>query len=163
MQNNDRKRRKEIPRQASLLATSQTGLEEETRWMGGAREVRGEQGEVEGTRSVGLIDVGLTINPLGAFQYQLFVICYVLHVVSCPHSCLQSLCACQFVCVQISEGDGRKERFMGYVKREGEGGRGRKEGWKGGRKVNICVAERILQFLKWVEPQYCWHVLAATG
>ena len=37
-----------------------------------------------------------------------------------PHSCLQSLCACQFV---FDEGDGRKERLMGWVKE-----RGRKEG-----------------------------------
>ena len=50
-----------------------------------------------------------------------------------PHSCLQSLCACQFVCVQISEGDGRKERLMGYVK-EGGRGREREEGRKDGRE-----------------------------
>ena len=54
---------------------------------------------------------------------------------------------------------------MGY-----EGGRGREreegriEGRMEGRKEGEYMGcRRILQFLKRVEPQYCWHVLAATG
>ena len=156
MQNNDRKRRKEIPRQASLLATSQTGLGEETRWMGGTRVGRGEQEEVEGTRSVGLIDVGLTISPLGpsisTFRDML-----------CSSCCLlPSLMSAVSLCVSICFRWGRWEEgeVDGVCKR----GREREDGRMEGRKAGEYMCCRgILQFLKRVEPQYCWHVLAATG
>ena len=54
---------KEIPRQSPLRATSQTGLEEEEDLLNGRSK-----GRQRRTRSVGLIDVGLTISPLGAFN-----------------------------------------------------------------------------------------------
>ena len=143
---------KEIPHRLPLRAATQTGLEEGTYWMRGARGGRGAQGVLVWLMWASqLILWGPSIST---FRDMLCSSCCLLPPL------MSAVSLCVSICFQW--GRWEEGEVDGVRGREREKGRieGRMEGREEGEYM---CCRRILQFLKWVEPQYCWHVLAATG